>query len=54
MGWWALDGKVGEDKDLGYDIYDGPIFYTSLKPWARNASDLRDFSGFLEYWGFYF
>lgn len=26
-------------------------FYTSLKPWARTASDMRDFPGFLAYYG---
>lgn len=54
ISWWALDGRVGEDKYLGADVYDGPVFYTSLKPWARKASDLRDFSSFLAYWGFDF
>ncbi len=52
ISWWVLDYRVGEDKYLGQDIDDGPVFYTSLKPWAREASDLRDFSGFLHYWGF--
>lgn len=51
MGWWAFDLKVGEDKYLGEDKYDGPVFYTSLKPWAREESDLRDFAGFMDYWG---
>lgn len=51
MGWWALDWRVGEDKVLGTDKTDGINFYTSLKPWARDASDLRDFAGFLSYWG---
>lgn len=52
ISWWALDYRVGEDKYLGRDIDDGPVFYTSLKPWAREASDLRDFASFLHYWGF--
>lgn len=51
MGWWALDWKVGEDKKLGRDKSEPPVFYTSLKPWARNESDLRDFAAFLNYWG---
>ncbi len=51
IGWWAMDWWVGEDKRLGRDAEDGPVFYTSLKPWAREASDLRDFPKFLEYWG---
>ena len=51
MGWWALDWRVGQDKKLGRDHEDGPAFYTSLKPWAREESDMRVFSTFLEYWG---
>lgn len=51
ISWWAFDWRVGEDKRLGRDTDDGPIFYTSLKPWARKASDLRDFAGFVDYWG---
>lgn len=51
ISWWALDWKIGEDKKLGADKSDPPVFFTSLKPWARNISDLRDFSTFLKYWG---
>lgn len=51
ISWWALDWHVGEDKRLGRDSTDGRTFYTSLKPWDREASDLRDFSAFLNYWG---
>ncbi len=51
MGWWALDLRVGEDKKLGIDSTDGRTFYTSLKPWARKESDLRNFPQFLKYWG---
>ena len=51
MGWWVFDMKVGVDKKLGVDTNDGTQFYTSLKPWARDASDMRDFKTFLEYWG---
>ena len=51
MGWWAMDWRIGQDKYLGENKHDGPVFYTSLKPWARNDSDMRDFSGFLKYWG---
>jgi len=54
ISWWALDWRVGEDKRLGRDPGDGRVFYTSLKPWARQASDLRDFAGFLRYWGWHF
>lgn len=51
MSWWAFDWRVGEDKKLGRDREDGILFYTSLKPWARKASDLRNFPVFLQYWG---
>jgi hypothetical protein len=51
MSWWALDWRVGEDKKFGRDKADGIRFYTSLKPWAREASDMRDFAAFLKYWG---
>lgn len=51
MGWWVFDMKVGVDKKLGVDKNDGTQFYTSLKPWARDKSDMRDFKTFLKYWG---
>jgi len=51
IGWWALDWRVGEDKRYRPESNAGPVFYTSLKPWARYESDLRNFSRFLEYWG---
>lgn len=51
MSWWALDWNIGQDKYLGINKDDGPVFYTSLKPWARDASDMRDFASFLDYWG---
>lgn len=51
ISWWTLDWRVGEDKRLGLDRNDGIIFYTSLKPWAREESDMRDFAAFLDYWG---
>lgn len=54
MSWWALDWRVGEDKKFGLDKTDGIEFYTSLKPWARGASDMRDFAAFLKYWGWRF
>ena len=51
ISWWAFDWKIGEDKKLNADKNEPPIFFTSLKPWARNISDLRDFPEFLTYWG---
>lgn len=51
ISWWAFDLRVGEDK--AYSIHDKSDvnFYTSLKFWARQASDLKDFPAFLSYWG---
>lgn len=51
MSWWALDWHIGEDKLLGKDSSEGTVFYTSLKFWARESSDMRDFAKFLAYWG---
>lgn len=51
IGWWAFDLHVGEDKAYGVDDKSGTVFYTSLKFWARQASDMKNFPGFLGYWG---
>jgi len=51
MSWWTLAWDIGQDKYLGTDTNDGPVFFTSLQPWARSASDMRDFASFLHYWG---
>ena len=51
MGWWTLDINVGVDKRLGNPQETGRIFYTSLKPWARQRSNLWHFADFLSYWG---
>ena len=50
MSWWVFDSKIGEDKVFGKDKNDGILFYTSLKPWAKEKSDMRDFITFLKYW----
>lgn len=51
MSWWALDPFVGTDKELSDDKESGPVFYTSLAPWNRKDSDMRDFANFLAFWG---
>ncbi len=51
MSWWAMDWRVGEDKDLGPREETGTTFYTSLKFWAWKKSDLWNFANFLDYWG---
>lgn len=51
MSWWSLDLNVGRDKRLADPAESGVVFYTSLKPWARNASNMWFFADFLDYWG---
>ena len=53
MSWWSLDSRVGNDKRYGKQDTQSPVFYTSLKPWARQESDMRDFDAFLRYWGWH-
>jgi hypothetical protein len=47
----SLDPLVGSDKAYGNRRKTGNPFYTSLKPWNREASDMWDFQGFLTFWG---
>lgn len=51
ISWWAFDLRVGEDKAYGKDDNSAIPLYTSLKFWQRKSSDLKDFPGFLSYWG---
>ncbi|MFH0785712.1 MAG: hypothetical protein V2B20_27710 [Pseudomonadota bacterium] len=51
ISWWALDLHVGEDKAFSINDKSDTVFYTSLKFWARKDSDLKNFSAFLQYWG---
>lgn len=51
MSWWAFDWRIGEDKSLLDEKKSDATFYTSLKPWAREESDMRNFPRFLKYWG---
>jgi hypothetical protein len=51
MSWWVLDPFVGVDKEFSADPATGPVFYTSLPPWNRKASDMRNFAKFLAFWG---
>lgn len=51
ISWWALDWRVGEDKAYGDKNEIGTVFYTSLKPWNRQASDMWPFAQFLAFWG---
>jgi hypothetical protein len=47
----SLDLFVGTDKAYGDSAETGNPFYTSLKPWRRDDSDMWDFARFLSYWG---
>lgn len=47
----SLDFFVGTDKIYADSTETGNPFYTSLKPWRRNDSDMWNFAGFLNYWG---
>lgn len=51
VSWWALDPFVGVDKALGDPNKTGAVFYTSLKPWYRQSSNLWYFAEFLTFWG---
>jgi len=51
MSWWAFDWRVGQDKAYGKNDKSSIPLYTSLKFWARQESDLKNFPHFLAYWG---
>ncbi len=51
MSWWSLDFFVGSDKAYKDTAVTGNPFYTSLKPWNREASDMWHFDRFLRFWG---
>lgn len=51
ISWWALDWRVGEDKRFGDSAKMNTVFYTSLKPWRREESDMWRFADFLRFWG---
>lgn len=47
----SLDFFVGTDKAYAESAERENPFYTSLKPWRRQDSNMWDFVRFLEYWG---
>ncbi|MBU0944109.1 MAG: hypothetical protein KJ804_03620 [Proteobacteria bacterium] len=47
----SLDLYVGMDKEYGTTAEKGNPFYTSLKPWNRQISDMNDFAAFLQFHG---
>lgn len=51
MGLISFDFFVGMDKEYGDTAVSGNPFYTSLKVWNRNVSDMNDFAGYLKFNG---
>ncbi len=51
MSLFSLDLFVGSDKAYADPEVSGNPFYTSLKPWRRNDSNMWNFARFLDYWG---
>lgn len=47
----SLDFFVGMDKEYGDTRESGNPFYTSLKPWNRESSDMNDFAAYLRFQG---
>ena len=47
----SMDLFVGMDKEYGNTMESGNPFYTSLKPWNRQASDMNNFAEFLKFYG---
>jgi hypothetical protein len=47
----SWDLFVGTDKAYDDPLKTGNPFYTSLKPWNRNKSNMWYFADFLEFWG---
>lgn len=51
VSWWSWDLFVGSDKRYAPADQMRTVFYTSLKPWRRRASDMWPFADFLRFWG---
>lgn len=51
LGLVSFDLFVGMDKEYGDTHESGNPFYTSLKPWNRQRSDMNDFAGYLRFNG---
>jgi hypothetical protein len=51
LSWPSLDFFVGTDKAYLRPESSDNTFYTSLKPWNRDKSDMANFPVFLEFWG---
>lgn len=51
LSWPSLDPFVGTDKAFLRSADSDRSFYTSIKPWRREISDMTNFPRFLDYWG---
>lgn len=51
LGLVSFDFFVGMDKEYGDTRESGNPFYTSLKPWNRQVSDMNDFPSYLQFNG---
>jgi len=51
LSWPSLDPYVGTDKAFLKKDGSERSFYTSIKPWRREVSDMTNFPRFLDYWG---
>jgi len=49
--WWLFDPIVGRDRTIGQADDNNVPFYTSVNPFTREKSDMRDFRSFLSFWG---
>ena len=52
MSWMALDIFIGSDKAYSPMADNANPFYTSLKPWNRQKSNMWRFRDFLKFWGY--
>jgi hypothetical protein len=48
FGAWMGDSRVGQDREFGTKEDTGRLFYTTLNPLKKQASDMSDYKGFLE------
>lgn len=51
MSWWALDPYIGRDKAMGDHAKTGTRFYTSIRFWLREETDLWHFADWLAFHG---
>ncbi|HNR31647.1 MAG TPA: hypothetical protein PKI11_12225 [Candidatus Hydrogenedentes bacterium] len=47
LGAWVQDSRVGQDREFGSREETGQLFYTTLNPNKKEASDMSDYAGFL-------